>query len=114
MDIKQLKKTPAYEQLRRYVAKHVDEDHRPYELGLLAKRFLARWDEHFQAVNNPRGAGISIDTAFDWARTPEGFDFWSSVQHGIEVDLRICPVGDQPAKKKGKPKPLKKVGWWVN
>lgn len=92
MNIKQLKETPAYEELRAYVNNHVAPEKRAVELGLLAKRFLANYDREFH-----QGVGMHnllVENVFNWAESPEGHGFWDAISNcEYIVNLRPCPIG---------------------
>jgi hypothetical protein len=114
MDIKELRKTEAYKELRAYVDKHVPEANRPYQLGQLAKRFLARFNEddgQYFAGHRHHDRVLNIQVAFGWAETPEGHDWWWFIRDCKQVDLNPCPING--VKKAPKAAPRKRVGWWV-
>lgn len=112
MDIKELRKTEAYKELRAYVEKHVPEANRPYQLGQLAKRFLARFNEDEGKYFEANGFHpLRLMEAFPWDDTPEGHDWWLFIQDCKQVDLNPCPING--VKKAPKAAPRKRVGWWV-
>lgn len=116
MDIKELRKSPAYRELRAYVERNVAVEQRPYQLGLLAKRVLARYDAD-QGYFDVHGDGIEdfcLTNAFNWAGTPEGHDWWWNIRDGKVVDnLNPCPINGVAKAKVAKVAPKKRVGWWV-
>lgn len=111
MDIKELKQSPAYLQLRAYVDEYVEAARRPYELGQLAKRVIARCNEQ-----NPNPKGVfngDIGTAFIWRETKEDHNFWECIHSNVEVDdLNPCPIYGPKKAKVVKVAPKKRVGWW--
>lgn len=112
MDIKELRKSIAYQQLRDYVREHVEPGRQPYELGQLAKRFMARYDEQHPGIDRP--FLWDIDAAFIWEDTAEGHDYWSSLNNCTPVDdLNPCPINGVAKAKVAKIAPKKRVGWWV-
>lgn len=112
MDIKELRKTPAYQELRNYVNKHVPEAQRPYQLGQLAKRFLARFDHEF--YDHELAAEVRIVVSFSWQDTPEGHDWWWGIKECRDVgNLNPCPIHEKGVPKIAKIAPKKRVGWWV-
>jgi hypothetical protein len=114
MELKEFKKTKAYEQLRKFIEVNVpDVEKRPAQLGIMVKRTMARIDPKYWYGEN---SDKSILWMGNWKDTPEGHNFWHSVEKARKVDnIYPCPIGkgkeaEKPAvKKEEKPN---KVGWW--
>lgn len=110
---KELKKTVAYQQLKRFIAAN---NGTPADLGLLVKRVLHRVAAHDIYVKaTPQ---ITLGGLFVWGDTPEGHNFWEAVSFGHPVDnTHPCPIKPKKEKVAAKPpKPIeekpKGVGWW--
>lgn len=111
MELKDFKKTLAYEQLRKFIEVNVpDVEKRPAQLGIMVKRAMARIDPKYW--NRDKG----ILWLCSWADTPEGWDFWNSVCRAHKVDnINPCPIGKRKEAKKPAAKKEEKparVGWW--
>lgn len=114
MELKNFKKTPAYEQLRKFIEANVpDARKRPAQLGLMVKRAMARMDpRHWNHENSDK----SLHWLCCWEETPEGWWFWNSVIRAHKIDnINPFPIGKRreakkPAVKKEE-KPVR-VGWW--
>lgn len=113
---KKLKKTEAYQQLKRFIAAN---NGTPADLGLLVKRVLQRVADHVAHVGDIKpGPKRTLGSLFVWAGTPEGHNFWEAVGIGRPVDnLHPCPIKPKKEKVVAKPqKPIeekpKRVGWW--
>lgn len=133
---KQLYDTYPHQQMRMYVqATHpaLNAKQQAPILGALVKKFL------FNFNNDPHGGdgwngGVPLDllnevpgnvySAFVWADTPEGLDFWAEINRyrpGFPLPPRPMRLDEddpvaEPAALAAKPvkKPAKKrVGWWV-
>ena len=110
---KELKKTEAYQQLKRFIAVN---NGTPADLGLLVKRVVQRTADFggdIKAAPRKTIAGL-----FAWAETPEGWEFWKAMLHSLPVNnLHPCPIKPKKEKVAVKPpKPIeekpKRVGWW--
>lgn len=112
MDIKELRKSVAYRQLRDYVRECVEPGRQPYQLGQLAKRFMARYNEQHVDIDRPFIG--DIDEAFIWQDTAEGHHYWCSINDCEPVDdLNPCPINGVAKAKVAKIAPKKRVGWWT-
>ena len=114
MELKEFKKTLAYEQLRKFIEVNVpDVGKRPAQLGIMVKRAMTRINPvHWNHGNSTK----DLNWLCSWGDTPEGWGFWNSVLLAHKVDnINPCPIGKRkeakkPAVKKEE-KPVR-VGWW--
>lgn len=113
MNVKELKTTVAYTQLRRFIEVNVEDPaKRPYALGHLVKRFIARVTDPVNGEYQVHPEAC-VSSLLTWDLTPEGDDFWVKVYHGRKVDnINPCPIGGGKVKARAAKQPKKKVGWW--
>lgn len=113
---KMLRDTYPHRQMRAYI----DDIHRDLtvaqraaKLGALVSKYIKNCNE----IGWVKGAvAEDIDGSFTWRETPEGHDFWSTINNywppravqPVKLEAEVKP------EKKAVPKPEKKpkVGWW--
>lgn len=101
---KQLYNTFPHRQMRGYIEQEYPQltrMERGQKLAALTRKFLHNCGELEEVPRN-------IDAAFVWIATPEGHDFWETID-GVRPAAPVARMA------KAKPAPVvakKKVGWW--